>query len=210
MCRLPQVMVFLAEFFLCLNWAPVSAILLVTPTPRALGLSHCPTGPPPPPQYTIVPARRSTAEAVQILISHTFGDATSPTVIGAVSPTLFTVYPMWTLVPAGGPSAYWCPPLPIHTEVVGGGGGSVPTGGPPVPFAGLGTPVHTGGPPSTFCWFGNPSTYWGAPSTFCWFGNPSTYWWPFWGSLVPGGGGGGQEAIIAGYTCSSSSLYMSV
>ena len=37
------------------------------------------------PQYTIVPARRSTAEAVQILISHLFGDAISPTIVGGVS-----------------------------------------------------------------------------------------------------------------------------
>ncbi len=36
-------------------------------------------------QYTIVPGRRSTAEAVQILMSHLLGDAVSPVICGAVS-----------------------------------------------------------------------------------------------------------------------------
>lgn len=62
------VFVFLSEFFLCLNWAPVSAILL----------------------YSIVPTRRSTAEAVQILISHLFGDAISPLIVGAISDGVFS------------------------------------------------------------------------------------------------------------------------
>lgn len=57
------IMVFFAEFFLCLNWAPVAAMLL----------------------FTIVPVRRSTAEAVQILMSHLFGDAASPLIVGAIS-----------------------------------------------------------------------------------------------------------------------------
>eukprot|EP00731_Ephydatia_muelleri_P022504 Em0015g87a len=56
-------LVFVAEFFLFLNWAPVAAMLL----------------------YSIVPFRRSTAEAIQILSSHLLGDAISPTIIGAVS-----------------------------------------------------------------------------------------------------------------------------
>lgn len=60
--------VFLAEFFLCLNWAPVAAMLL----------------------YTIVPARRSTAEAIQILISHLFGDAVSPTIVGGISDSVYS------------------------------------------------------------------------------------------------------------------------
>ncbi|KAK2138214.1 hypothetical protein NP493_8250g00000 [Ridgeia piscesae] len=34
--------------------------------------------------YIVVPTRRSTAEAIQILISHAFGDAGSPYLIGAV------------------------------------------------------------------------------------------------------------------------------
>lgn len=38
----------------------------------------------PPPQYTVVPARRATASSIQILFSHLFGDAISPTVVGAV------------------------------------------------------------------------------------------------------------------------------
>ena len=36
-------------------------------------------------QYTIIPERRSTAEAVQILISHLLGDAISPAIVGGVS-----------------------------------------------------------------------------------------------------------------------------
>lgn len=36
-------------------------------------------------QYVVVPTRRSTAEAFQILISHTFGDAGSPYLVGVVS-----------------------------------------------------------------------------------------------------------------------------
>ena len=35
-------------------------------------------------QYVVIPTRRSTAEAVQILISHAFGDASSPYLIGVV------------------------------------------------------------------------------------------------------------------------------
>ena len=36
-------------------------------------------------QGVIIPSRRSTAEAVQILIMHLLGDASSPFIIGAVS-----------------------------------------------------------------------------------------------------------------------------
>ncbi len=36
-------------------------------------------------QYITVPMRRSTAEAIQILILHALGDAGSPYLIGAVS-----------------------------------------------------------------------------------------------------------------------------
>ena len=57
------VLVFVAEFFLCLPWAPVAAILL----------------------YVVVPERRSSAEAIQIFVIHILGDAISPTIIGAVS-----------------------------------------------------------------------------------------------------------------------------
>ena len=39
-------------------------------------------------QYVVIPTRRSTAEAVQILISHAFGDASSPYLIGVVADTL--------------------------------------------------------------------------------------------------------------------------
>ncbi len=36
-------------------------------------------------QYVVIPTRRSTAEAFQILISHAFGDAGSPWLIGQVN-----------------------------------------------------------------------------------------------------------------------------
>ena len=35
-------------------------------------------------QYIVIPTRRSTAEAVQILLSHALGDAGSPYLIGLV------------------------------------------------------------------------------------------------------------------------------
>lgn len=43
--------------------------------------------------YVVIPTRRSTAEAVQILISHALGDAGSPYLIGVISDTLATKYP---------------------------------------------------------------------------------------------------------------------
>lgn len=39
-------------------------------------------------QYVVMPTRRSTAEAFQILISHAFGDAGSPYMIGLISEAL--------------------------------------------------------------------------------------------------------------------------
>ena len=39
-------------------------------------------------QYVVVPTRRGTAEALQILFSHLFGDAGSPYLIGMVSDSL--------------------------------------------------------------------------------------------------------------------------
>lgn len=59
-------LLFLGEVALNLNWSIVADILL----------------------YVVVPTRRSTAEAVQILISHAFGDAGSPYLIGLVSDAL--------------------------------------------------------------------------------------------------------------------------
>ena len=35
-------------------------------------------------QYVVIPTRRSTAEAVQILMSHLLGDAGSPFLVGLV------------------------------------------------------------------------------------------------------------------------------
>ena len=57
------VLLFLGEVALNLNWSIVADVLL----------------------YVAVPTRRSTAEAIQILFSHAFGDAGSPYLIGIVS-----------------------------------------------------------------------------------------------------------------------------
>jgi MFS family permease len=59
------ILLFVGEVTLNLNWSIVADILL----------------------YVVVPTRRSTAEAIQILISHAFGDAGSPYLIGLVSTT---------------------------------------------------------------------------------------------------------------------------
>lgn len=42
-------------------------------------------------QYVVVPTRRSTAEAFQILISHMFGDAGSPYLVGLLSTAFLRV-----------------------------------------------------------------------------------------------------------------------
>ncbi|XP_048848327.1 protein spinster homolog 1 [Brienomyrus brachyistius] len=57
------VFIFFGNTFLSMNWAIVADILL----------------------YVVVPTRRSTAEAFQIVISHMLGDAGSPSLIGVVS-----------------------------------------------------------------------------------------------------------------------------
>ncbi|XP_043211074.1 protein spinster-like isoform X1 [Amphibalanus amphitrite] len=60
------VLLFIGQVFLNLNWSIVADMLL----------------------YVVVPTRRSTAEAFQILASHLFGDAGSPYLIGIVSDAL--------------------------------------------------------------------------------------------------------------------------
>lgn len=60
------VFIFFGETFLSMNWAIVADILL----------------------YVVVPTRRSTAEAFQIVVSHLLGDAGSPYLIGVVSDSL--------------------------------------------------------------------------------------------------------------------------
>merc|ERR1711874_514362 len=60
------VLIFFGEIALNLNWSIVADILL----------------------YVVVPTRRGTAEAIQILFSHLFGDAGSPYLIGVVSDAL--------------------------------------------------------------------------------------------------------------------------
>ncbi|XP_015909972.1 protein spinster homolog 1 isoform X2 [Parasteatoda tepidariorum] len=60
---LSWILIFLGEVCLCVNWTIVADMLL----------------------YVIIPTRRSMAEAVQILVSHALGDASSPYFIGVVS-----------------------------------------------------------------------------------------------------------------------------
>ncbi|KAI9560814.1 hypothetical protein GHT06_011766 [Daphnia sinensis] len=57
------IVLFLGQWFLNVNWAPVGDILL----------------------YVVIPTRRSTAEAFSILVSHALGDAGSPYIVGLVS-----------------------------------------------------------------------------------------------------------------------------
>lgn len=57
------VVVFFGQIFINLNWAVVSDIVL----------------------YIVIPTRRSSAEAFQILFSHALGDASSPYLIGVVA-----------------------------------------------------------------------------------------------------------------------------
>ncbi|KAK7058743.1 Protein spinster 3, partial [Halocaridina rubra] len=57
------VVVFFGQLFLNMNWAVVSDIVL----------------------YVVIPTRRSSAEAFQILFSHALGDAGSPYLIGVVA-----------------------------------------------------------------------------------------------------------------------------
>jgi hypothetical protein len=60
------VLIFFGQIALNLNWSIVADILL----------------------YVVAPTRRGTAEAIQILFSHLFGDAGSPYLIGVVSDSL--------------------------------------------------------------------------------------------------------------------------
>ncbi|KAL7735946.1 hypothetical protein ACLKA6_002383 [Drosophila palustris] len=60
---LTYALIFFGQLALNMNWAIVADILL----------------------YVVLPTRRSTAEAFQILISHALGDAGSPYLVGAIS-----------------------------------------------------------------------------------------------------------------------------
>ncbi|CAB3221895.1 unnamed protein product [Arctia plantaginis] len=60
------ILIFIAETALNLNWAIVADMSM----------------------YVVIPPRRSTAEAFQILISHMFGDAGSPYLVGVISENL--------------------------------------------------------------------------------------------------------------------------
>merc|ERR1719510_2426655 len=61
------IMLFIGEVTLNLNWSIIADILL----------------------YIVPPNIRSTAEALQILASHAFGDAGSPYLIGLISDSIF-------------------------------------------------------------------------------------------------------------------------
>ncbi|XP_053550790.1 protein spinster homolog 1 [Bombina bombina] len=60
---LTYIFIFIGELLLSLNWAIVADILL----------------------YVVIPTRRSTAESLQIVVSHLLGDAGSPYLIGVIS-----------------------------------------------------------------------------------------------------------------------------
>merc|ERR550532_978808 len=64
------VLIFLGEVSMNLNWSIVADILL----------------------YTVIPTRRGTAEAIQILISHMIGDAGSPYLIGGICFLICAIY----------------------------------------------------------------------------------------------------------------------
>lgn len=67
---LTWILIFIAETLLSLNWAIVTDILM----------------------YIVIPTRRSSAEAVQILLSHALGDAGSPYLVGLTSDVILASY----------------------------------------------------------------------------------------------------------------------
>jgi len=71
-------LIFIGETMVCLNWAIVTDIVL----------------------YTVIPTRRSTAEAFQILLSHALGDAGSPYFVGVLSDFLRPYYENRGEIPA--------------------------------------------------------------------------------------------------------------
>jgi MFS family permease len=70
------VLIFISEALLSLNWALVTDMLL----------------------YIVIPTRRSTAEAIQILLSHALGDAGSPYLVGLTTDIVQASYPRQDLV----------------------------------------------------------------------------------------------------------------
>ncbi|XP_069840537.1 protein spinster homolog 1 [Dendropsophus ebraccatus] len=70
------IFIFIGETLLSLNWAIVADILL----------------------YVVIPTRRSTAEAMQIMVSHLLGDAGSPYLIGVISDRISRGKPPSTLL----------------------------------------------------------------------------------------------------------------
>uniref|UniRef100_A0A8C9KNF9 Protein spinster homolog 1 n=1 Tax=Panthera tigris altaica TaxID=74533 RepID=A0A8C9KNF9_PANTA len=69
--------------FLFLSLACARSSIVATYVTLALSLPSASR--PPSPQYVVIPTRRSTAEAFQIVLSHLLGDAGSPYLVGLVS-----------------------------------------------------------------------------------------------------------------------------
>lgn len=109
-----QVFIGIGEILLSLNWAILADILLVSGThgvkiinssltlcSKALNLAtaqtslSCSVCVPCGFQYVVVPTRRATAEALQIMVLHLLGDAGSPYLIGAVQAVTHFIVEYW-------------------------------------------------------------------------------------------------------------------
>ena len=92
-------LVFFALWFINLNWALVGDILLVKYFSKFVCrnyFNHYFFSW----QYVIIPTRRATAAAFQILVCHIFGDASSPFIVGLVLPnTLVRKLILWRIFP---------------------------------------------------------------------------------------------------------------
>lgn len=81
-----QIFAFLGEALVAMNWAVMADILLVSSHVKVLILVrslevrrvHFSL------QYIVIPNRRSTAEALQVMFIHLLGDCGSPYIVGAV------------------------------------------------------------------------------------------------------------------------------
>uniref|UniRef100_A0A8C9L462 SPNS lysolipid transporter 1, lysophospholipid n=1 Tax=Panthera tigris altaica TaxID=74533 RepID=A0A8C9L462_PANTA len=78
--------------FLFLSLACARSSIVATYV-STLALSLPSASRPPSPQYVVIPTRRSTAEAFQIVLSHLLGDAGSPYLVGLISDRLRRSWP---------------------------------------------------------------------------------------------------------------------
>lgn len=78
------ILAFVALWFINLNWALVGDILLVIKNNFHSSKAFLLILDTPHSQYVIIPTRRATAAAFQILVCHIFGDASSPFIVGLV------------------------------------------------------------------------------------------------------------------------------